>query len=73
MHTKLNTLIERAHPSLYHLLEQLQREVAEVDRDIGKLQPGYSPPTKKRKYTQMESLIARIVQNYENIKHKGIL
>ncbi|KAJ4435245.1 hypothetical protein ANN_23823 [Periplaneta americana] len=68
-HTKLNTLIGMTHPSLYRLLEQLQRDVA--DRDIEKLQAGDSPPTKKRKYTQLDSRIARIVQNYEEYKTQG--
>ncbi|KAJ4441000.1 hypothetical protein ANN_10849 [Periplaneta americana] len=58
----------KAHPSLYHVLEQLQLEVEEVDRCIERLEGGHSPTKKKWKYIDMDRRISRIVEEYLRYK-----
>jgi len=70
-HRRLNTLVRRPHPSLYHVLQHLQEEVAEIDADIERLEGGHSPPKKKRKYVEVDKRVSRIVDSYDDYKDEG--
>lgn len=70
-HRRINTLMGKPHPSFYHVVEQLQNEVAEIHRDITRLQSGFSPKKKKRKYINVDTRISRLVERYENFKDDG--
>ncbi|KAJ4448373.1 hypothetical protein ANN_10389 [Periplaneta americana] len=50
---------------------KLQNEVGVNDRDIERLQSGFSPTKKKRKYLNTDARISRIVERYENYKNSG--
>ncbi len=66
-HNRLNTLMGKHHPSFYTLLKNLQEEVAEINRDIVKLESEHSP-TKKKKYDDLDKRIKRTVEQYEEYK-----
>ncbi|KAJ4443116.1 hypothetical protein ANN_04766 [Periplaneta americana] len=48
---------------------KLQNEIAVIDQDIERLQSGFSPTTKNRKYVNTDARISRIVERYENYKN----
>ncbi|KAJ4435885.1 hypothetical protein ANN_18505 [Periplaneta americana] len=48
---------------------QLRNEIAVNDREIERLQSGFSPTKKKRKYLNTDARISRIVERYENYKN----
>lgn len=72
-HRRLNTLMTKSHPSLYHALEQLQGIVAEMEQDMERLEGGHSPPKKKNKYVDLDTRVSRIVARYQEYKEDGEL
>ncbi|KAJ4439967.1 hypothetical protein ANN_08098, partial [Periplaneta americana] len=64
-HRRINTLRGKPRPSFFHV-QQLRNEVAVIDRDIERLQSGFSSTKKKRKYVNTDARISRIVERYEN-------
>ncbi|KAJ4451165.1 hypothetical protein ANN_02607 [Periplaneta americana] len=69
-HRRINrpTFMGKPHPSFFHVLQQLQNEVAVIDRDIERLQSDFSPTKEKRKYRYLntDAGISRIVERYKN-------
>ena len=62
-------MIGKSHPSLYVLLEHLQKEEMEIDRAIEKLECGHSPTKKKRKYEMLDARVERVVAMYQEHKN----
>ncbi|KAJ4426787.1 hypothetical protein ANN_26586 [Periplaneta americana] len=55
-------------------LNQLQNEIAVIDRDIERSHFCFSPTKNKRKYLNTDARISRIEERYENYKNsEGIL
>ncbi|XP_034238652.1 uncharacterized protein LOC117643707 [Thrips palmi] len=71
-HRRLNTIMGKAHPTLYFALDQLQSEVMEVEWDIERLGSGRSPEKKKRnQYVLMDARISRVMERYDQYKEDG--
>ena len=67
-HNRLNSIICRAHISLYVFLRQLQAEERQVILDRELLLNGRSPPRKKKKYAQLNERMERVVLTYNEYK-----
>ncbi|KAJ4440823.1 hypothetical protein ANN_10669 [Periplaneta americana] len=67
-HQSLNTPIRKFHASFYHVLETLQAETAKIHNDIEKLEGGQSPLHKKKKDTDLDTRLSRIVERYQEYK-----
>lgn len=70
-HRRLNSLMGKPNPSLYFALDQLQREVQEIERDIERLSSGRSPEKKKNQYVEMGRRIQRVISRYDEYKEDG--
>jgi len=56
------SLIGKPHLSLYYVLEQLQMEAKEIDKEISRLSAGHSPAKKKKsEYEEKDRPIQRFV------------
>ncbi|KAJ4451073.1 hypothetical protein ANN_02511 [Periplaneta americana] len=70
----MNKMVSKDHPSIYHLLEYLQNEVAEIRSDIERLESGHSSRKKKKKYEKyldLDKRIKKIVANYQEYRSEN--
>ena len=61
----------KPHPSLFYVLEALQKETREIRDDIERLRAGHSPVKKRKKYDDLDKRIFRVVEDYETYKEDG--
>ena len=64
-HSRLNTIIGKAHVSFYAFIEKLQAEERVMIQERDQLRNGRSPPRKKKKYITIDSRITSLINDYD--------
>jgi len=63
-HTRWNGEVGVRHPNLWHFIRKLKDEERRVQRQIRAVDRGDAPPTKKRRYRQLQERVSRLKADY---------
>jgi len=63
-HTRWNAEVGVRHPNLWHFIRKLKDEERRVQRQIRAVDRGDAPPTKKRRYRQLQERVSRLKADY---------
>lgn len=72
-HHKMNSLINKSNPKTYLLIKELIKETISNTADIEKIMCGSPPKPKKRKYSDKDDRIDRILQHKEDYSEIKLL